>query len=140
MYFRDSFVIFLTGIASMAALYVKGGGVNRANSIYEAPSLHIPISVFVVLDSMSREHLAPNSTETNRHSLRSLWDKDVDYWDISPNHSCGFPCEFHTDESAKDSADGILVSAQLFPTFSLFFDAMKEVVCNIYCNLSCTPI
>ena len=93
-----------------------------------------PITVYVVLDAKSREDLASDSSETNKHSLRSLWDKDVDYWDINTNHSCSLDCRFHTNYNAMKKADGILFSAQLFPSFNMFFDVIQKVSSPIVCS------
>ena len=89
--------------------------------------MEVPILVYVVLDAMSREQLAPDSTASNRHSFRSLWDREVDYWDIQTNHTtCSVRCKFDIREESRDLANGILFSAQLFPAFSLFFDVMTK--------------
>lgn len=85
------------------------------------------VLVHVVLDSTTKEQLSPSSPDTNKHSLRSLWDEDVDYWDIRANHSCTVKCTFDTSDESRVRANGILFSAQLFPAFSLFSDVMNQV-------------
>jgi hypothetical protein len=85
------------------------------------------ILVHVVLDTATKEQLSPSSPDTNKHSLRSLWDEDVDYWDIRANHSCSVKCTFDTSDESRVRANGILFSAQLFPAFSLFSDVMDQV-------------
>jgi hypothetical protein len=85
------------------------------------------VLVHVVLDTATKDQLSPLSPDTNKHSLRSLWDEDVDYWDIRANHSCSVKCNFAISDESRVRANGILFSAQLFPAFSLFSDVMDQV-------------
>jgi hypothetical protein len=106
-------------------------------------SLHTPdnevppsVLVHVVLDMATRQQLSPSSPDTNKHSLRSLWDENVDYWDIQANHSCNVKCTFDTSDESRVRANGILFSAQLFPAFSMFSDVMGQV-CDPHLGIFC---
>jgi len=90
------------------------------------------VRVVVALDDMALDQLADSATETNKHSLRSLWSESNDFWDIQMQHDCtGTPgvgrCLFSTNLTELGTADGVLFSAQLFPGLGRF----EEVLANI---------
>ena len=77
--------------------------------------------VVVVLDEQQQELLADGANGTNMHSLRALWARGHDFWDIAVDHDCQLPegasCEFSPDQSRISEADAVLISAQVFPSF-----------------------
>ena len=69
--------------------------------------------VVVVLDEQQQELLADGANGTNMHSLRALWARGHDFWDIVVDHDCQVSCEFSPDQSRIPEADAVLISAQV---------------------------
>ena len=72
------------------------------------------------------------SFDTNKHSLRSLWSENDDFWDVQMQHDCaGTPgvgrCTFSTNLTELATADGVLFSAQLFPGLGRFEEVLARI-------------